>query len=238
MLGTFSKTSDPLVVEAIANSGMDFIIIDLEHGYINYETLRNHLLALSNYKIKKIVRVPSSSYKYMYKSFELGSDSILVPNVKSVDEITNICNNVFFSPSGERGICKYVRDNHYGKNHVSKYLENSKNKEIIIQIEGKNSLDDFENFIKIDKIKNYMIGPYDLSNSLNIPGDINNPLIEHEVKNLINISKKNNISLGIYCDDWNEARKWKKLGINFVAINVDLSVILTSYKNILKKING
>ena len=40
---------------------------------------------------------------------------------------------------------------------------------------------------------------------------------------------------GIYCDDWNEARKWKKMGTNFVEINLDLSDILISYKNILKK---
>ena len=107
-----------------------------------------------------------------------------------------------------------------------------------MQIEGQEGIDNIDDILTVKGIDVLFIGPYDLSQSLGVPGDINNPVVEEKMLEIIEKCKEKNITVGTFVDTPENAIKWKKLGVKYISYSVDMGIFHDAIKSIVTTVSG
>ncbi|MHB1277554.1 MAG: HpcH/HpaI aldolase family protein [Bacteroidia bacterium] len=238
VFGFFSKTTDSSLIEASGYSGLDFVILDMEHGPVNTETLKHHLMACKASGIVSIVRVDSWNSHLIGKALDLGANGIQVPSVNNAEQVKGVIERAKFHPEGQRGVCRFVRAADYSDMDRFSYFEDANQNLVIIQLEGTAGIEAFDEIIEIPGIDILFIGPYDLSQSIGFPGQIDHPEVIKTIENLQMKARKKNIVLGTFCDTPELLKKWQKLGLGYLAYSVDIALFLEKLKSINSLRNG
>ena len=178
VVGPFSKTSDPGIVEAMGYANADFVILDLEHGPNCVQTVQNLIRAAQIGGVLPIVRVKESCASVMDEVLDIGAGGIQVPQVCTKETAQEVIKRTKFAPLGERGVCRFVRAANYSSKDRFEYFKDANTALTIVQIEGEEGIRNLEDIISVEGIDIVFIGPYDLSQSLGVPGQIDHPLVE------------------------------------------------------------
>jgi 4-hydroxy-2-oxoheptanedioate aldolase len=223
-LGIFSKTSDSNLIEASGYAGFDFVILDMEHGPNDRITIHHHARAAQVGGLKSIVRVKSCDENEIGSALDAGVDGVQVPNISSAEMALKAVRAARFAPLGERGVCRFVKDAQFGKADRKVYFSEANKKLLVLQVEGKEGVAAIDAIMQIPGFDILFIGPYDLSQSLGIPGEIEDPRIFELCESLVSKAQQNGLGLGIFVDDLKQAKKYKDLGFTYIAYSVDLSL--------------
>jgi len=237
VLGVFCKSTDSSVIEAIGHSGMDFTVLDMEHSPITTETLKTHLMALQSTSTLGIVRVERYDSMHIGKALDLGAHGIMVTSVQNAEQATTALRLARFHPHGERGVCRFVRAASYGTMEKDDYFPEANRSLMVMQVEGSEALENFDEIIALDGIDVIFVGPYDLSQSLGIPGDIENPRVTRAVEDLIDRANRRNIKLGIFTDTMQQLRHWRESGLAFLGYSIELTILVQALNNICNKLD-
>ena len=172
--GTFLKFTDPAVVEIMGFAGFDFVIIDQEHGPISLQSAQNMLRAAESANITPVIRVTDNAETLILRALDIGAQGIEIPQINTKSDALRAVKAVKYSPQGQRGLCRYVRAADYSSMDRYKYFKYASQETMIIaHIEGVEGINNLEEILSVAGIDVIFIGPYDLSQSLGIPGQIN-----------------------------------------------------------------
>jgi len=237
VLGPFLKFTDPAVVEIMGIAGFDFVIIDGEHGPISIETAQNMIRAAETANITPVIRVANNDEALILRALDIGAQGIEIPQINSRSDALRAVKSVKYSPQGERGVCRYVRAANYSSMDKFKYFECA-NKEtmIIAHIEGVEGINNLDEILSVSGIDVIFIGPYDLSQSLGIPGQVNNSLVVEKMKEVILKCKENKIAVGTFADDIETAKSWVSLGVQYMSFSVDVGILYEASKKIINQL--
>jgi 4-hydroxy-2-oxoheptanedioate aldolase len=227
------KLSSPPVVEIAGLAGFDFVIIDCEHGPLNMLEAENMIRAAHLANMSAVVRVGENNPNMISRALDIGADAVEIPQISTKEDALNAVKASKFSPLGERGVCRYVRAAKYSSMDKSEYFKYAnENTLVIIHIEGMEGIENLDKILEVDGIDVIFIGPYDLSQSLGIPGDVNNIKVEEKMKEVVNKASAKGKIVGTFVDDIESAKKWKSLGIQYMSYAVDVGIIYDSFKKI------
>jgi len=234
VFGPFMKFTDPAAVEIMGFAGFDFVIIDAEHGPISMETAQNMIRATESVNITPIIRVGNNDEALILRALDIGAQGIEIPQINSKADAVRAVKSVKYSPQGERGVCRYVRAANYSSMDKFKYFE-SANKEtmIIAHIEGVEGINNLDEILSVPGIDVIFIGPYDLSQSLGISGQVNHPLVTEKMKEVVSKCKESKVAAGTFADDVETAKLWISLGVQYMAFSVDVGILYETSKNIV-----
>jgi len=238
VLGFFSKTTDSSIIEAAGFSGMDYVILDMEHGPIGTETLKHHIMACKNSGLVSIVRVDSYNSPIIGKALDLGANGIQVPSVTSVAQVRQIIDETKFHPNGHRGVCRFVRAADYSSMDRFEYFKDANQNIVVIQLEGVEGVSAFDEIIEVPGIDVIFIGPYDLSQSIGYPGQITHPDVISYIERLHLKASEKGLILGTFCDTPELLMKWRDLGLGYLSYSVDMALFLEKLKEINNIRNG
>ncbi|MFA6923073.1 MAG: aldolase/citrate lyase family protein [Bacteroidales bacterium] len=240
LFGPFIRIPRPEIIEMIGIAGFDFAIVDIEHGgMISHNEIYPLILAAENRNIKLIVRTPGLQENYIKWLLDMGIHGLQIPHIKSSSDAELAVKFSKFSPDGERGLCRFVRAAEFSNISKEDYLKETNNKSLIIlQIEGKEGADNIEEIVKVKGVDIIFIGPYDLSQSLGIPGQIWHEKVIKEIKKIIDACNKQNISTGIFTDTLEGIEKWSKFGVKYLNYKVDVEMILSCFKTQLNELKN
>ena len=236
-IGIFSKTTDSSIIEIIGHSDFDFTILDNEHGYLSYESLLNHIRAAENLNLLPIVRTPNNSCEHIGKALDIGAYGVQVPNITTKKQVEELVKFAKFSPLGNRGVCKFVRSAEFTNLDKFDYFKSANNALIIIQIEGVEGIKNLDEILSVKGIDILFVGPYDLSQSLGLTGEISHPEVINTMTKIIDKAKSKNIMVGTFCDTFESAKIWKKIGVNYISFSVDYGLIMEKFKSIRDNLN-
>ena len=107
---------------------------------------------------------------------------------------------------------------------------------VILQIEGIEGIQNLDEILSIPGIDIVFIGPYDLSQSLGIPGNVHHPKILKQMKLIVEKAKSANITVGTFVDAPKDALYWKSLGIKYIANSVDVGIFYSACRDIVTSI--
>ena len=233
VIGPFMKLPSPPVVEIAGLAGFDFVIIDCEHGPLNMLEAENMIRAAHLANMSAVVRVGENNPNMISRALDIGADAVQIPQISTKEDALNAVKASKFSPLGERGVCRYVRAAKYSSMDKSEYFKYAnENTLVIIHIEGMEGIENLDKILEVDGIDVIFIGPYDLSQSLGIPGDVNNIKVEEKMKEVVNKASAKGKIVGTFVDDIESAKKWKSLGIQYMSYAVDVGIIYDSFKKI------
>jgi 4-hydroxy-2-oxoheptanedioate aldolase len=107
---------------------------------------------------------------------------------------------------------------------------------IIAHIEGVEGINNLDEILSVPGMDVIFIGPYDLSQSLGIPGEVNHSLVIEKMKEVVLKCKQNKIAVGTFADDIQTAKKWISLGIQYMSFSVDVGILYEVSKQIVEKL--
>ncbi len=224
-VGPFAKTSDPAMVEVMGLAGFDFIIIDLEHGPNTIETAQNLVRTASLHGMTPVVRVGENNESQISKALDIGAVGVQVPQINNEKDALKVVAAAKFSPLGERGVCRYVRSAAYSSMDKDEYFkESNKNTLIILQIEGKEGLDNLDSILNVDGVDIIFIGPYDLSQSMGITGHIHHPEVLNAMKEVVKKAKDKKKIVGTFLETPEDLKMWREMGVLYLSYKVDVGI--------------
>lgn len=235
--GVFMKTGDPMFVEAASLGGFDFVILDTEHGPVSIENQQNNIRAAEARGAVPIIRLKDSGENTIGKALDIGAYGIQVPQINSAADAEKIVKFAKFYPYGMRGVCRFVRAADYSAMDRYEYFENSKNILIILQLEGVKAIENLDEILEVEGVDILFIGPYDLSQSLGIPGQVNNPLVVEEMKKIVERARKKNKVIGAFVDTPEDLIMWRNLGVKYLSYSVDVGIFLDACKSLNESFN-
>ena len=237
VLGPFAKTSDPAIIEIIGYSGFDFVIIDLEHGPNSVETAQNLIRAAQIGKVFPIVRVKEGNASVIGEVLDIGAGGIEVPQISTAEEAEAVIQRAKFAPRGKRGVCRFVRAADYSALDRYRYFKESNQTVVILHLEGTEAVDNIESILQVEGIDILFIGPYDLSQSLNVPGQIDHPAVTGKMQEIVKQCLDAGTAVGTFVDTLDNAKKWRDMGVVYLSYSVDLGIFYEACRSIVQEIN-
>lgn len=234
MIGTLLSMSAPQVAEIIAISGFDWVLIDMEHSAISLESVQNAIQIMEG-KILTIVRVPANDEVWIKRILDTGCDGILVPMVNSADEAERVVQSSKYPIEGRRSV-GLSRAHKYGA-AFKDYVENAnRNTLIMIQCEHKDAVKHIDDILNVQGIDSVFIGPYDLSASMGLTGQLSHPEVASTIKLIKDKCAKAGLPYGIFSMNTETMISEIKSGCTFLLCGVDTGFLLNSYTDLLTKL--
>ncbi|MBC7427499.1 MAG: 2,4-dihydroxyhept-2-ene-1,7-dioic acid aldolase [Bacteriovorax sp.] len=173
-VGTWMQISHPSIAEILAQSGYEWIAIDLEHGSFSPGELPDVFRAIELHGSQPFVRLAVGTRKDVKTALDAGATGIIVPMIESAKQLQDIITEMQYPPLGIRGV-GFSRANTYGKNFESYYGAINNSLTIVAQIEHINAINNLDEILTVKAVDALMIGPYDLSASMGITGQFDHP---------------------------------------------------------------
>jgi 4-hydroxy-2-oxoheptanedioate aldolase len=234
--GPFMKTGDAAFVECAGHAGFDFAILDMEHGPVDFFNLQNLIRGAEVAGILPVVRTYDSSETAISKALDLGAKGIQVPQIQSAEEAREVIKAAKYFPKGERGVCRFVRASNYSSIPRNEYFEQANEALVILQVEGKQVLNKLDEILSVEGLDILFVGPYDLSQSLGVPGQVSHPTVIEAIKGIAEKAKKAGVVIGVFCDTYEAATLWRNAGIQYLSYSVDVGIFTEACAKIVKEL--
>ena len=225
VFGPFSKTRDPAMIEAIGHAGFDFVILDLEHGPNGLETVENLIRAAEGSGLVPIVRTRPTGTELVNMVLDLGAGGVQAPQVTTPEEAAAVVRATRFAPVGERGVCRYVRAARYSALPPAEYFAIANEAVVVVQLEGRRALEQLDAILDVPGVDIVFIGPYDLSQSLGVPGEVEHPRVVTCVERIVEACRRRNIVCGTFTELVPVAARWAARGMRYLSYSVDVGLM-------------
>jgi 2-dehydro-3-deoxyglucarate aldolase len=171
IFGAWTSFAHPSIAEIFAKSGVDFIGIDLEHSTIGQEQSQRIIAASQAAGVQCLPRVASHNGEQIRRLLDSGADGVIVPMVNTPEQVEQIVAWTKYPPIGRRSY-GMARAQGYGFDFGAYTAEWNARSSVIIQIESVEGCGHVDEMLSHPAIDGAMIGPYDLSGSLGLPGQL------------------------------------------------------------------
>ena len=222
-VGPFVRIAKPEVIEMLALAGFDFAVLDIEPGgTMNINDVYPLILAAENKGIKLIARIPGVQEMHIKWLLDLGIGGLQIPHIKTKDDALRAVEYSKFSPMGERGLCRFVRAAEFSNTSKEKYINEANSKSLLIlQIEGTEGARNIEDISSVNGIDIIFIGPYDLSQSMGLTGQIWHPDVVNEITRIVGICTQKGVATGVFTDTPDGIKRWSELGVKYLNYRID-----------------
>jgi 4-hydroxy-2-oxoheptanedioate aldolase len=186
VLGVFVGIPAPRLVELCGLAGYDYVVIDAEHGPIDFGAAEELVRAADATGITPIVRIPDHLPKTILRYLDVGAQGIMAPMVNSVADAKRIVEAVKYAPLGMRGLGPGRAAAYGQRGPLSDYAKDANNQTMIIaQLEHVDALKGIKELVRVAGIDAFEIGLADLSQSLGFPGESSRPEVQDVAKTFV-----------------------------------------------------
>lgn len=240
-LGTFLGVANVPVLECICYSGLDFVVIDTEHGPYDTMPMGDLIKTAENAGVAALVRVADVTHKEIQRAVDNGAQGIIVPCLKSIEDFRKAVELAKFAPIGNRGFIK-ARGCGFGNEpwaagSLEEYMKNSNERVLVLpQCETAEALENIEEIVKIDGLDGIFIGPFDLSICMGIPGQFDNPAFTAAIERIKKACHDNGKLCMMFTGSEKDARMYLESGMDAVANSIDSLVISAAFKKMVAEI--
>jgi len=214
-----------LAAEIMAGSGLDWLLIDMEHAPNTLETVLAQLHAVNGSSATPVVRVPIGDPVVIKQVLDVGAQNLLVPMVSSADEARAIVAATRYPPRGGRGVgSALARSARW--NRVDDYLPNADAYvSVFVQIETAAGVDAAAEIAAVDGIDGVFVGPSDLAASLGLLGQQTHPDVIDAVRRTFAAVRATRKPVGVNAFDPQVAQAYMDAGASFVLVGADVALL-------------
>lgn len=221
-IGSWITIAHPSVVEILASAGFDWLVIDMEHTSIDLYQAQILISTIQANNMKALVRVSKNEEVIIKRVLDCGADGIIVPLVNSEEDAKKAVELAKYPPVGKRGVGLF-RAQKYGVGFEEYKKWVSENLVIIAQIEHIYGVKNIEKIVNVEGVDGVIIGPYDLSGSMGIPGEYDKKEVQEAIEKVLKVCKKYNIPSGFHVIETNPNKFIQRVkeGCTFLAYSLD-----------------
>jgi len=236
-IGSWVTIAHPAVVEIMAKAGFEWLAIDMEHAPISIDQCADLIRVIDLCGVSALVRVGANDPLLIKQAMDAGAHGVIVPMVNSAEDAKKAVASVQYPPEGVRGV-GLARAQGYGTK-FEEHKEWLKNESIVIvQIEHVDAVNNLESILSVEGVDAFLVGPYDLSGSLGIPGKFDDAKMKDAMEKIVSTAKKRGVSAGLHVVSSDASLVSEKIaeGYSFIAYGVDFLFLGDSCRDGVKNI--
>ena len=232
LIGAFLNMGSSVTVEIAAQSGLDWVLIDREHGVGGQDSLIHQLQAASAGPAPAIVRIPWNEPQHFKRVLDLGAAGIMVPYVSSAKEAEQAVASMRFPPRGVRGVAKLNRGSGFGQNFDEYFAHAHETLLTVVQIETVAAIASIDAIAGTDGVDVLFVGPLDLSVSLGIPQQFDHPRFKEAKATVAAAAEKAGKASGILLLTPDQIEPTLDTGFTFVALGSDSGQVVAGMRGV------
>ncbi|MFO7620928.1 MAG: aldolase/citrate lyase family protein [Bacteroidales bacterium] len=234
LIGTIYSAGAPQVAEMITLAGFDWVMIDMEHSALSLGDTQNALQVLGE-GILRIVRVPGNDEIWIKRVLDTGCDGIIIPMVNSAEEAEKIISASKYPLEGNRSV-GVARAHKYGA-EFKEYVTDANSDLIIMpQIEHIKGVMNIDSILKVNGIDAIFIGPYDLSASMGLTGQVNHPEVRAAIDLIKSKCRETGLPYAIFGASPEAMEQEFRDGCRFLVCGVDLMILSEALRVMLDRL--
>lgn len=242
-LGTFHELGSATAVEVLGYAGLDYVIIDTEHGPFDVESTQTYIRAAKGANITPFVRVKDANRNSILKMLDVGAMGLIIPNIHTVEEVHEVVKYGKYFPLGERGVAPTSGSSYwfadYAKQGLDHYFEVSNRESLIIpQCETVGCLNNIEEIVNIDGVDGIFVGPYDLSTSMGKPGQFDDQEVIDAIQKVADVCKAAGKFTIIYGGSEAAIKNNYAIGYDSVTFGMDAIILGNAVKAVVENAKG
>ena len=242
-LGTFLELGAATSAECLGLAGLDYLIIDTEHGPFEPESALEFIRAARLYNVTPFARVKEISRAAILKLLDVGAQGLVIPNVNSVEEAEKIVEYGKYMPLGKRGVANTAGSGFWFEDYASQgmphYFEVANRESMLIpQCETLGCLEHVEEILTIDGIDGIFVGPFDLSAAMGVPGQFDRPEFKEALRHVQRACAQAGKPSILYAANEAAAREGFRMGYDSVTYGMDAVLLVNAYKAARERIMG
>lgn len=236
-VGSWITLGHSAVAELMARVGFDWLVIDMEHSVIGLRDAQEMMQAIDLGGVPPLVRLTSNDANQIKRMMDAGAHGVVVPLVNSAADAKRVVDAVYYPPRGTRGV-GLARAQGYGASFADYKAWLKDNAVVIVMIEHIKAVEAIDEILAEPGVDGYIIGPYDLSSSLGIPGEFDNPKVVEAIERIRKAGKKAKKAGGIHVvePDLKLIKRYIDDGFTFIGYGMDVRFLDSICRDHLPKI--
>ena len=236
-VGSWITLAHPGIAEIMSAAGFEWITVDLEHSVINIREAAELIRVIDLYQVAPLVRLSANDPVQIKRVMDAGAWGVIVPMVNSPEDAQRAVKAVHYPPGGRRGV-GLARAQGYGA-AFEKYRQwLADNAVVIVQIEHIQAVEQIDRILSVEGVDGFMVGPYDLSASLGVPGQFDHPLMVDAMQRIRDAGKVSTKSAGIHVVEPSMVELQARIdeGYRFIAYSLDIRMLDCTCRDVLQRL--
>jgi 2-dehydro-3-deoxyglucarate aldolase/4-hydroxy-2-oxoheptanedioate aldolase len=236
LIGSLVTMAHPDVAEALSLVGFDYLWIETEHSPMNIAQAQMMIQAVGG-RCPCLVRIPANQEVWVKKALDTGCDGIIVPQIRTAEEVKDIVNWSRYPPLGRRSV-GISRAHDYGMSFQEYVKRSNEELVVVIQIENTGAVENIAAIAAVPGVDAFFIGPFDLSGSLGVLGEITHPQVQEAIAATKGHCEAAGVPVGIFAVDASAARDAIADGFSLIGLSMDAVFLWQSAKAALDQARG
>jgi 2-keto-3-deoxy-L-rhamnonate aldolase RhmA len=223
-IGLWCSFATGATVEALAEAGFDWLLLDMEHSPSELAVLHQQLMALAGRRVQPVVRVPVLDATIIKRVLDLGAPNLMIPNVNSAEEAARAVSYTRFPPDGVRGMSTSTRAGGYGR-HKDFLARANGEIGVIVQIESRTALAALGAICRVPGVDAVFIGPSDLAAEMGHTGQSRAPEVLAAIAQANADAAAAGKAIGLLYGD-GDVQAFLDMGMSLVAAGSDVNLLV------------
>lgn len=241
-IGTFFELGGTIAAQCLGIAGLDFFVIDTEHGIFDVESALTAVTAAEKRGVTPFVRIKHASRASVLKMLDIGAMGLIVPCIQTVQEVEQLVEYAKYYPLGRRGFAPTLANGYcfegFAQNMEEYFALANRETLLIPQCETAGCLEHIETIAAMEGVDGIFIGPYDLSIALGVPGKMDSPRLVEAIRHVVEVCKANQKMTMIYANTPAAAAEHFKNGIDCVACGMDSVFLINAVKDMVAAVHN
>ncbi len=226
LLGIFAAIPNCEVVEIIGGTGFDFVVLDGEHGPMALKLLEEMVRSAEVSKMASLIRVADNRPVLIASALDRGANGVPIPHISNAEAAEAAVWAAKFTPEGGRGLNPFVRAGDYFTVPTAEFCARSNEAVVVaLQVEGREGVKNLESIVAVPGFDIVFVGPFDLSQSLGVPGEVRHPDVVQAVRDAVDMAGHHGKVVGTYANAIEDARFWVQQGVRVMFYQTDTGLL-------------
>ena len=236
-IGSWITLGHPSIAEIMVKAGFDWLTVDMEHSAITLHEAQQLIQVIELSGCVPLVRVGANDANLIKRVMDAGAHGVIVPMVNSKEDAERAVGSVKYPPRGFRGV-GLARAQSYGADFEGYRRWNENESIVIVQLEHIKAVENLKAILSVEGVDAFIIGPYDLSASLGLPGQFDHPEVVAALNEVQRIAQQLNAVAGYHVipPDPKQVVEKARQGYRFLAYSIDFLFLGDSCRGGLKSI--
>ena len=240
VLGAFlSEIPAPNLTRLMQAAGLDYVIVDCEHGYFDYSQVAALAAVAGGVGFPLIVRAPQISRECIQKYLDAGVDGILIPMLETPQQAEELVRFGKYAPQGERGISTMRPHSNYAPGKLSEYTVKANGRTMFFaQIESARGVENAQSIAAVEGLDGLFVGPNDLACGLGCTGNFDTPEMEAAMTKVVAAGKAAGKPTGVIASNPAFLRRWEARGMTMFSCDSELGLLKKGIQAMIRDVKN
>lgn len=238
LYGPFIDSCSEDLIEIVGLAGFDYALIDAEHSVCDPAIGLRLVRAAESRNLPTIIRVNNAMPSTILKMMDFGASGVMAPLIHTAEAAQSVADSVKYYPKGRRGTA-LMRGSDYGFTKIGDYFTKTNAQAfVMVQAESVQAIENLEEIVKVPELDAVFVGPYDLSQSMGIPGQVESKPILDIIERSGKIIRGAGKTAAILAGNYEKAKLFADWGYNLITYSTDLDIFGAAVRDIVANLKG